>query len=222
MGAHPLPVIVLDFDGVILESVGIKGAAFRALFAQYPQHQDRIEQFHYDNSGMSRYEKFAWIYRDLLRRPLTAETVAVLDRQFGDAVASALRTCPFVAGAREFIERRATDGYRLCIASGTPEPELRVIVNDRGLTPFFSAVYGAPRTKAALLQTIADESDVPVDALLFIGDGRQDCEAAMEVGASFIARRLPTNADFFARSTPAVADLFELMERWPALSAARV
>ena len=69
---------------MIVESISIKGLAFRELFAAHPEHMDRIERFHYDNGGLSRYEKFAWIYRERLRQPLTPEMMSALDLQFGE------------------------------------------------------------------------------------------------------------------------------------------
>ena len=53
--------IILDFDGVILESVSVKTEAFRTLFSFVPKHVDEIVQFHIDNGGMSRFDKFRYI-----------------------------------------------------------------------------------------------------------------------------------------------------------------
>ena len=54
--------IIFDFDGVILESVSVKTAAFRQLFSFAPEHVDEIVQYHLDNGGMSRFDKFRYIY----------------------------------------------------------------------------------------------------------------------------------------------------------------
>ena len=138
--------MVLDFDGVVLESLAVKGHAFRELFAEYPQHLDAIEQFHYDNAGMSRYEKFTWIYAELLRRSLPDEEMRALDIRFRGLVADAMRSCPFVTGAVEFIDAHK-DREPLFIASGTPEDELRAIVSDRGLAARFAASTARPDRK---------------------------------------------------------------------------
>ncbi|MBZ5557457.1 MAG: HAD hydrolase-like protein [Acidobacteriia bacterium] len=206
---------MLDFDGVVLESAAVKGAAFRALFAEHPQHVDRIAQYHVDNGGLSRYEKFHWIYRELLRRPLTEDEMGVLDRRFEALIADAMRACPFVPGARAFIAARAASAP-LFVASGAPERELRAIVRARGLHAFFSGVYGSPRNKTELLRAIAAEADVAPADMLFVGDGRQDWEAAQALGVPFVARVAPGDADRFGPGPLAVVqDLAELAARWP-------
>jgi beta-phosphoglucomutase-like phosphatase (HAD superfamily) len=65
--------IILDFDGVILESVSIKTEAFRSLFSFAPEHVDRIVQFHKDNGGMSRFDKFWHIYNTILHDDLSEQ-----------------------------------------------------------------------------------------------------------------------------------------------------
>ena len=42
----PLEAIVMDFDGVILESNGIKDDVFQEIFARYPDHLDAMMSFH--------------------------------------------------------------------------------------------------------------------------------------------------------------------------------
>ena len=57
-----LKVIVLDFDGVIAETLDIKADAFAVLFADYPEHVEAIVRLHRENGGMSRYEKSTEFY----------------------------------------------------------------------------------------------------------------------------------------------------------------
>ena len=52
-----ISIIILDFDGVILESVSVKTEAFRTLFSFAPEYVEEIVQFHKDNGGMSRFDQ---------------------------------------------------------------------------------------------------------------------------------------------------------------------
>ena len=65
--------ILFDFDGVILESVDVKTKAFAELFKDFPEHVDQIVQYHIDNMGVSRFDKFRYIYRYILKRKLSDE-----------------------------------------------------------------------------------------------------------------------------------------------------
>ncbi|WP_243669135.1 hypothetical protein [Methanoculleus chikugoensis] len=69
-----LTTLILDFDGVIVESLPpLKTAAFKKIFsfAPPPKHLDEIIAFHLENGGMSRYDKFRHIYANILHEELT-------------------------------------------------------------------------------------------------------------------------------------------------------
>lgn len=210
----PPAAVVLDFDGVVVESVSLKGDAFEALFSGYPQHRQAIRRLHDENAGMSRYRKFAWIYAELLRSSLSDAEMHALDLRFSRLVAEGMRSCPFVPGAKEFIEANSAR-LPLFIASGTPQDELRAIVEDRRLAGAFRGVYGSPRPKAELLRVIARQVDAEPPALLFVGDGRQDWEAAAELRVPFVARVPPGGDSAFAAAPLAVVhDLTNLELVW--------
>ena len=63
-----LKAIFFDFDGVIVESAGIKTEAFRKLFSNYPDQVDEIVDYHKANAGISRYDKFDYIYEKILKQ----------------------------------------------------------------------------------------------------------------------------------------------------------
>ena len=136
--------ILLDFDGVVVESVEIKTRAFRELFARYPEHLEEIVALHEANAGVSRYEKFRVIYRELLRQPCDETCMRQLGARFSSLVMEAVIRCPLVRGAQEFLEQFGAR-YALFLISGTPQNELREIVRRRELAAHFHEVYGAPR-----------------------------------------------------------------------------
>ena len=48
-----IKAIILDFDGVILESVSVKTEAFRKLFSNKPDYVDEIVEFHIKNGTIT-------------------------------------------------------------------------------------------------------------------------------------------------------------------------
>ena len=215
-------VVAFDFDGVILESAEIKTTAFRRLFEDWPDDVDRIVQYHLDNAGVSRFEKFRVIYREMLGLPLSGDEERELGERFSALVLEEVLTCPFVDGARELLARRC-DELPLFVASGTPEEELRHIVERRGLTPHFTGVYGTPAKKAEILARIASEQAVEPGEILFVGDAMTDLEGARGAGTRFVGRVGPGQPDVFAgEGVPVVRDLAQLDREWDALAAAPV
>ena len=218
-GRHAL---ILDFDGVVVESVDIKTAAFRTMFLGYPDQVDAIVAYHETHAGVSRYEKFKVIYRDFLREPCDEVRLRALGERFLELVMKEVIRCPEVRGAQQFLKQSA-QRYGLFLASGTPEVELIEIIKQRGLAPFFQGVYGSPRPKLRIIRDILDAHGWRPDQALFIGDGLTDLQAAVDVGVPFIGRVRPgaPNPFLSMRDIPIVADLEELAQAWEGIVASQ-
>jgi len=207
--------IVFDFDGVILESMDVKTRAFRDLFQDYPEHDNEIVRFHLDNGGMSRFEKFRIIYRDILSLPLSEGEFDRLSRKFSQLVVEDVLRCPFVPGAREFLLKYSRQ-YDLFVASGTPESELIGIVSHRNLNGLFRQVFGSPKEKSQILKDIIADNDCVAEHTFFIGDSRNDYLAALEASMPFVGRVPSGNQSPFPEKGPlsVVQDLNELDRVW--------
>jgi phosphoglycolate phosphatase-like HAD superfamily hydrolase len=210
--------IIFDFDGVILDSVDIKTRAFSSLFSGYPEHLEAIVRFHLEQGGLSRYRKFEIIYREFLHLPLSASESQTLGDQFSKLVFEEALTCPFINGADQCLRFLATD-FRLFIASGTPQDELRRIVEGRNLSSLFAGIYGSPTSKADIIQSILREYGWSPEQVVMIGDAINDLQAAQECGVPFIGRHGDGYPLPFAGGLdlPAVRDLAELQIRWKEL-----
>lgn len=199
--------IVFDFDGVILQSVDIKTRAFEKLFAaETPEAVARIIAHHLAHGGVSRFEKFRHAYREILKRPLSAEEEVALGLRFNTLVEEAVSVCPWVPGAREFLEARHKL-LPLFVASGTPQEELARIVERRGLKEYFRAVYGTPAKKDAILRSIAASLRCGAADLLMVGDAMTDHDAARATGAAFIGVETPGALNPFPKGVKVLPDL---------------
>lgn len=209
MNAFP-DILVFDFDGVILESADIKTRAFRELFAAFPDRVDEIVAYHEANAGISRFRKFRHIHEHILGRPLSVEEERALGERFSDLVVDEVIRCPFVPGALELLRAYVRE-CPLFLASGTPEGELHRLVEARNLTVFFRGVYGSPKGKADIIEEILAASATPRTALVFVGDGMSDYEAAKTAGVAFVGRGRPGRRHpFEGLGVPVVEDLFGL------------
>jgi phosphoglycolate phosphatase-like HAD superfamily hydrolase len=200
--------VVFDFDGVILESADIKTDAFVELFAHRPEHQEAIRAHHLDNLGISRFEKFAWIYENLFCEQLTAEASDALGAQFSALVFDKVLACPFVAGAESALDS-LKGRVPLYVASGTPHEELLRIIEQRALGRYFEGVHGSPRKKSDVLAEVAARHGLACDQVVMVGDGETDFRAAQEAGSRFYARRTPEVAALWDREDVAGASTLE-------------
>jgi phosphoglycolate phosphatase-like HAD superfamily hydrolase len=93
-----------------------------------------------------------------------------------------------VLGALEFLNM-AKERYLFFIASGTPQDELSDIVNTRGLTAYFTGIYGSPKTKPDIVKQIRSSYGFGNDEIVYVGDAQSDEDAARESGIVFIMRQ---------------------------------
>jgi phosphoglycolate phosphatase-like HAD superfamily hydrolase len=183
-----IKVIFFDFDGVIVESVDIKTNAFTKLFEQEGEGTvKKIVDYHLNNGGISRYEKFRYIYKEILRRSLDNDGFQRLCSKFADLVVDNVVDAPYVKGAKEFLEKYSSV-YKCFVVSATPQEELEKINIRRGINRYFKAVYGAPIKKSdAVREVLLKEGIEPINAV-YIGDAMSDYMAAKMNALNFIAR----------------------------------
>ena len=183
-----LTLIAFDFDGVILESVDAKTQAFAQVAEPFGEEaRDRLVLYHALHGGVSRVEKFHWLYENFVGRPPTDAEMADLNRRFTELSLDNVLNAPMVEGALDVLERWK-GRVPMAICSGTPQGELNLVVEKRGLAPYFAGVYGTPPAKTELLrQAVRDARVDPADVVM-VGDSGTDRDAAEEVGTLFYGR----------------------------------
>ena len=206
-------VVIFDFDGVILESAEIKTEAFRELFSIYPEHVDRIVQYHINNIGISRWTKFDYIYSNYLKKELTCEEKEFLGESFSGLVVEKVKACPFVPGALEFLKEYHSR-LGLYVVSATPSFELSEILDFRGLSGYFRKAYGSPGGKADAAKDILANEGIDSDAVILVGDSLADYDAAVEVGVLFVGRVNSAQAynPFLRKGVHIITNLLELRQ----------
>jgi phosphoglycolate phosphatase-like HAD superfamily hydrolase len=201
--------IVFDFDGVLVESMDLKTQAFATLYRPYGEEVvSKVVAHHLAHGGVSRAKKFRHYHETLLGIRLTPENEIALAQRFSELVEDAVVAAPPVPGAIEFLEKF----FRvlpLFVASGTPEDELRRIVERRGMSPYFAGVFGAPRVKGEILSHIAAVGGFPRASMLMVGDAYADYEGASAAGTDFIGRGKPSSG-LFPPGVRLISDLTSL------------
>lgn len=176
--------ILLDFDGVIVDSFDIKEQAFKDIYKRYGV-ENKIDV---SKGGRSRYEKFTYFHKEWLDVNLKKEELELLCAEYSDIVFEKVLNAEFIEGAKQFIERK----YKLIdlyIVSGTPETELRRLLERLGLTRFFKGVHGPYDEKYIIIKKIVRDGEYK--RALYIGDQQMDYENAMKAGVEFLGIGMP-------------------------------
>ena len=90
-----LRAIVLDFDGVLVESEGLKTEIFRRLFARYPEYYEAMMVYHQQSIAASRFVKFAYLAK-LLGRANDQAFLNSLATEFSSLAITQTAACPEV------------------------------------------------------------------------------------------------------------------------------
>lgn len=213
-----LRAIVFDFDGVVLESADVKTDAFVEMFAAHgAEIVGKVRAHHLANLGISRFKKFEWISENLLGAKLTDEAKAAMGARFTELAFAKVLAAPMVPGALAALEGLAAK-IPLFVASGTPQEELDLIVDSRGLRRFFREVWGTPAEKPAIVCDVLARFQLTPEQVLFIGDGMSDYQAAQATGLHFLARvTAPLIEDWLRLGVRRVDDLsglLDVVEQW--------
>jgi len=191
---------------VIIESAAIKTEAFSRVFSDYPNHLEEIVQHHLDNVSLSRFEKFKFVFQNILKERITREDMVKLGQLYADYSLDDTKNCPEVEGAKEFLEIYSSR-LPLFVVSGTPEEELREIVTYRGLNKYFTEVYGSPRWKREICVQILQTWSFESSECVFIGDSMTDFQEAQHVGIPFVGRAQDGEDTFDGLGIPVVQNL---------------
>lgn len=183
-----LSLLMFDCDGVILEAVDVKAEAFARLGEPLGQEAaDRMRVFHYMNGGVNRLEKFRWVYRTFYGREATEAELTDMARRFAELALDGVRKSALVPGIMDVLKRwhgRVPMG----VCSGSPEDELRGLLELRGLARYFDIISGAPPSKSIRLQRIVQEANIVPEDAVMVGDAFADLDAAKAAGARFYGR----------------------------------
>ncbi len=179
--------IFFDFDGVILDSVHVKTRTFAAMFCQYgPEVEQAVVDYHLAHGGVSRFKKFEHYYNNILGKPVTPKELQTLGEQFSSLALQGVLDSPYIPGALETLRALKEHGIPCFVASGTPDDEIKLIVEKKDLSQYFLEVHGSPRKKEEIVQDVLERYGYDPGQCLFIGDAMTDYEAAQKCRTQFL------------------------------------
>lgn len=189
--------IFFDFDGVLAESVHVKTNAFYQLYLPYSQEiAEKARQHHIENGGMSRFEKFRLYHQKFLNTALDEAGLQKLATQFSQLVLNGVIESAEVPGANNFLEKYYRE-KNFWIITGTPTPEIEIIVKKRQMNHYFKGWYGSPEKKPYWAAYLLEKHRLNPQTTLFLGDARQDYEAAQQNNLIFALRETEENVPLF-------------------------
>ncbi|MCT7511872.1 HAD family hydrolase [Aliarcobacter cryaerophilus] len=178
--------ILWDFDGVILNSMKIKGDGFIELFKEYDEmYLNKLEQYHYDNGGVSRFEKIKYFYNEILQKDITEREVIEFADKFAEIINKNLfNPSNLIEDSVSYIKENYKK-YNFHIVSGAEHNELNELCKYFELAEYFISIDGSPTKKDVLVKEVLEKFNYKKNETILIGDAITDYEASMANGIGF-------------------------------------
>lgn len=177
--------VFLDFDGVIMDSMGLKLDSYCYALDGFGFAREDIRRVQLASAGISRQKTIPLMYETLSGLPMT-ETLYLLalERFTLHDDASRVRM-KLKHGAREFLEAALAAKVPLAVITGTPQEVIEKTIAHFWLRPYFVRVCGTPGDKVLHMERLMGEFALQAARCLYSGDAIKDQEAAEALGIPF-------------------------------------
>ena len=174
-----IKTILWDFDGVIIDSMKIKGNGFIELFNGYNKKNLKlIEEYHYKNGGISRFDKIKYFYNNILKENISEKMIIKLADKFAVIIEKKLYDKNnLIQDTIDFIKNNQKK-YNFHIVSGAEHIELNKLCINFELTEYFISIDGSPIKKDILIKNIMKKFEYLTEETILIGDSINDYNAA--------------------------------------------
>lgn len=173
--------ILWDFDGVILDSMKIKGNGFVELFKEHDNDKIKlIEKYHYENGGVSRFEKIRYFFNEILQENITEDDIRSLANKFAKIIEEKLfDKSNLINESLDFIKSNFKK-YNFHIVSGAEHNELNSLCKYFDLEKYFISLDGSPIKKEVLVKNVIEKYNYKNSETILIGDAITDYNAAIK------------------------------------------
>lgn len=174
-----LQAIIWDFDGVILNSNKVRDQGFVEVLNDYsPDEVGQLLAFHQANGGLSRYVKFEYFFKEVVKQPYTEQDVLTLAQRFSVIMKELLTDKALLIEETLTFIQSHYHTLPMHIISGSDGEELRFLCQHLDISGYFRSIAGSPIPKLENLQRLIIQENYVASQLVLVGDSINDYEAA--------------------------------------------
>lgn len=178
-------LIIFDFDGVIKQSNKAKLDGYLNLInGADASTKEYIKNHHINNQGISRFDKIP-MYLNHYYQNIGDIDINHYLKKYSNLVVDEVVNSAWVDGVLDLLHSKKKENI-FAICTGTPQDEIKKIIKDLKIESFFDYVYGSPMKKVTATGMILESTKLTNKESLFIGDAREDIEAATAYDLNFL------------------------------------
>ena len=201
--------ILFDLDGVLFDSLNLKGEIFIKVFSSYSQFSSEIMQFHLANGGVPRRRKIEHIYKLVTESTPNEETLDALTVKFSNILNSRLSDIKLFPGASQVLASLTKMGIKLFSISSMPTIEAESILQNLEIKKFFNGILDTSSGKIEAVSKFIQRNSILNNNIIYVGDSREDFICAKTFDLTFILVN-NENFDEVDRNTLKIQTLKEL------------
>lgn len=181
-----IKTILWDFDGVIFDSLHIKGDGFAELFRGFNiKDVQLLQEYHYANGGVSRFDKIKYFYNQILNKEISENNVLKLAEDFSSIIKDKIfDKANLIKDSVSFIQKNFNI-YNFHIVSAAEHQELNSICKQVDIHRYFLTINGSPIDKDILVKNIFINYNYIKNETILIGDASTDHYIAKKNGIKF-------------------------------------
>lgn len=201
--------IIFDFDGVIINSHKVKTLAFYNVFKVYGElYGLKAKKFHLEHVGKSRYFKFKYILKNILKSKVTKKKILNLDKEFDHFVQKRIKKMYPSHHLIRFLKNK-NNLFNIYISTGTPQANIVKTLKEKKILKYFDKVYGSPKSKINHIKMIKKNDKKNI----FIGDSFEDFKAAKNSNIEFILKINSENLFLRKKANLNTINSFKFLEK---------
>ena len=129
--------IIFDFDGVILNSHKVKTDAFEKVFSKFGKSiGEKAKDYHLKNIGKSRYLKFKFISKQIIKHGSSKKIMKDLDKDFSNFCDKKMFKLNISKNLIIFLKKNYKK-KNFFISTGTPHKKINQIIKQKKIKKFF-------------------------------------------------------------------------------------
>ena len=183
-------IIIFDFDGVLADTIKIKGNVFSEVFKDYGfKVKNFANKFHLKNIGLNRKKKFIKISEYIGKYNIKENELRRLNKEFNIIYSKFYKKIKLNLDFINYIKKNKKY-YKFYISSTAPKKEIKSILEFNKCNKLFIAIYGSEISKVSAVNQILKKNNAKKSNIVFIGDSILDFITAKKTNINFISYRL--------------------------------
>ncbi len=175
-------IFIFDFDGVIADTMKLKGKVFSGIFTEENVYREKIEKYHLQNGSTNRILKIKYIANKILKiniknkKKFYNEKLAKFDKIYQKNIYNIKLT----SGIKKYFQKIKRDNNKkIYIVTAAPKKEVIQISKLNKILKYVDDIYDVNiKKEKAISKIIKKFNDINLDKFIFFGDSSKDLVAS--------------------------------------------